>query len=253
MTGPISVIVPTLDEEDRIEGALRSARRAFGDDVELLVVDGGSTDATRSRAEPMARVLEADAGRGTQLDAGARAARGQVLVFLHADTRLPAGAGAPLRSLLAEPGVAGGCFRFAVHPRPRGLDRWRLLEIGVRLRTRLFRTATGDQVLFTTRRAYREAGGFPPWPLFEDVELVRRLRRVGRFRILAVTAATSRRRWRSAGFWRTVAAHWALRIAFALGVDPHRLGGWYDRLTTGRGAEGSSGPDRGSVSRPPNG
>lgn len=229
--GRISVVVPTLDEEDRVEAALRSARGAFGPDAELIVVDGGSRDATRSRARPLARVLEAEPGRGGQLDAGARAAVGEILVFLHADTRLSPEAAGPLSRLLAEPGVAGGCFRFGVAPPPRGLSRWRWLEAAVRLRTRLFRTATGDQALFATREAYRSSGGFPPWPLFEDVEFVRRLRDVGHFRVLPVEARTSRRRWERAGFWRTVGTHWLLRGAYAAGVGPERLARWYARMT----------------------
>lgn len=227
----ISVVVPTLNEEARVEGALRSARRAFGDEAEVLVVDGGSVDSTPARAEPLARVLVTEPGRGRQLDAGARAARGELLVFLHADTRLPSDAAPALRELLDDPWTAGGCFRFALDPPPRGFDRWRLLELAIRLRTRLLRTATGDQVLFCTRAAYRRCGGFPHWPLFEDVAFVRRLRRVGRFRVLPWTAATSRRRWRRAGFWRTVATHWMLRLTFWLGISPGRLARWYRRLT----------------------
>lgn len=225
-----SVIVPVLDEEECIAGALRSAREAFGPGVELLVVDGGSRDRTREIARRLARVIEANPGRGRQLATGARAAGGEILVFLHADTRLPSDAAAPLRRLLAAPGVAGGCFRFALQPAP-GSSRWRGLEAGIRLRTRLFRTATGDQVLFATREAYRESGGYPPWPLFEDVEFVRRLKRVGSFRVLPLEARTSRRRWERAGFWRTVGTHWLLRAAYAAGVAPHRLARWYGRMT----------------------
>ena len=237
----ISVVIPTLNEEARVEGAVRSARRAFGDEAELLVVDGGSSDATRTLAEPLARVLVVEAGRGRQLDTGARASRGDLLVFLHADTRLPSDAAPALREVLGEPRTAGGCFRFALDPPPRGFDRWRLLEIAVRVRTRLLRTATGDQVLFCTRAAYRRCGGFPHWPLFEDVAFVRRLRRVGRFRVLPRTAATSRRRWQRAGFWRTVATHWILRLAFGLKVSPRRLGRWYRRLTPSRPGSGEPG------------
>lgn len=218
-----SVVVPTLDEEDRVEGALRSARGALGPDAELVVVDGGSADDTRRRASRLARVLEAGPGRGAQLDAGARAAEGRVLVFLHADSRLPAGAGPAIRRALEGPGAVAGCFRFALEPPAPRLSRWSLLEAGVRLRTRLFRTATGDQTLFATRAAYRAAGGAPHWELFEDVELVRRLREVGRFVPLALEAPTSRRRWEREGFWRTVAVHLLLRLGYRLGVPPSRL------------------------------
>lgn len=246
----ISVVVPTLDEERRVEGALRSARAAFGPDAELVVVDGGSVDATRERAAPLARVMTSDPGRGRQLHAGARAAGGDLLVFLHADTRLPADSARPLRKLVSERETAGGCFRFGVDPPPRGPDRWRLLELAVRLRTRLLRTATGDQALFATRHAYESSGGYPDWPLFEDVAFVRRLKRVGRFRVLPLVARTSRRRWERAGFWRTVGTHWALRFAFAAGVGPERLAGWYGRLTDPPGGLREDLPG-GSVGRPP--
>lgn len=226
MTG-FSVVVPTLNEEDRVAGALLSARRALGPGAELLVVDGGSRDATRERAAPLARVITAGPGRGAQLDAGARAASGRVLVFLHADTRLAVDAGRAMRSALERPGVVAGCFRFTLHPPAPALSRWRLLEAGVRLRTRIFGSATGDQAIFAVRRAYRAAGGAPNWELFEDVELVRRLRRVGDFVPVEVPATTSRRRWERAGFWTTVATHWLLRAGYLLGVSPDRLAAWY--------------------------
>lgn len=231
----ISVIVPTLDEEDRVAGALRSARAAFGPDAELLVVDGGSSDRTRRRASGTARVLRAGRCRGEQLDVGARAAGGRILVFLHADTRLAPDAGEALREALGRPGAVGGCFRFAVDPPAPPFSRWRALEAAVRLRTRWFRTATGDQVLFARRDAYREAGGFPPWRLFEDVEMARRLRRVGRFVPADATARTSRRRWERQGFWRTVLTHLGLRAAFAVGADPERLADLYEGGRSGSG------------------
>jgi len=222
----VSVVVPTLDEEDRVRGALRSAREAFGSRAELIVVDGGSRDRTRERAAARARVLEAGPGRGTQLDAGGRAARGEILVFLHADTRLERGSGSEVRRTLARPGVVAGCYRFSVDA-PRGRTRYRLLEAGVRLRTRIFRTATGDQTIFCTREAFEAAGGIPHVPLFEDVEFLRRLRRLGRFQPIEAAARTSPRRWEERGFWGTVVLHWLLRAAHAAGVSPERLGRWY--------------------------
>lgn len=224
----VSVVIPTLDEEEHVVPALRSARRAFGDDAELVVADGGSADRTRELARREAdAVLQVEAGRGRQLDAGARAAGGAVLVFLHADTRPEPDSAGTVRRTLAEPGVVGGCFRFGVHPPAPPGSRWAVLETAVRLRTRLFRTATGDHVIFTTRRAYDRAGGFPDHPLFEDVAFVRRLRRLGRFQPVPVLARTSRRRWEREGYWTTVGRHCLLRGAFAAGVPPERLADWY--------------------------
>lgn len=230
-----SVIVPALDEAEWIAPTLRAARRALGPEAELIVVDAGSRDATREVAAPLARVLASAPGRGVQMNAGAEAASGDVLLFLHADTRLPRAAGRRILARFHDPGVVGGCFRFGLHPAPAGFDRFRLLELGVNLRTRLFRTATGDQAIFVRREVFRSVGGFPEFPLFEDVALVRRLRRRGRFAPLGAVARTSRRRWEREGFWRTVSLHWLLRAGFWAGVPPERLAGWYGRNGDGSG------------------
>ena len=229
----LSVVVPALNEAGWIAPTLERARAALGPEAELIVVDGGSVDRTRERARPLARVLECDAGRGRQLNVGARAARGRVLVFLHADTRLEDGAGAAILEAV-ERGADLGCHRFGVHPPPEGPGRWSLLERAVNLRTRLFRTATGDQAVFATRAFLRRVGGFPEQPLFEDVAFIRRSRRAGgRFRVLPVTARTSRRRWESAGFLTTVLLHLALRAGHALGIPPRRLAEWYREWSAG--------------------
>lgn len=242
-----SVVVPTLNEAASVEGTLAAARRALPGG-ELIVADGGSEDDTVARAAAGgARIVRAGRGRGAQMAAGARAARGAVLVFLHADTRLAPGAGEAIRRAVRAPGVAGGCFRFAVDPPARGSLRYRALEWGVNLRTRLFRTATGDQAIFARREALERVGGVPTVPLFEDVLLVRRLRRAGEFRPLAAAARTSRRRWEERGFSRTVLEHWGARLAFALGVRPERLAGWYgsprSRTNAPPGSRDPVGPD----------
>ncbi|MFQ5679131.1 MAG: TIGR04283 family arsenosugar biosynthesis glycosyltransferase [Gemmatimonadota bacterium] len=224
-----SVIVPSLDEEERIEAALSAARTALGGEVELLVADGGSTDATRTRAASLASVISSPPGRGAQLNAGAAAAHGEILLFLHADTLLEEGAGKRIRERLRDPAVVGGCCRFAVLPPAPPFSRYGLLEAAVNLRTRLFHTATGDQAIFARREAFERAGGFPEYPLFEDVAFVRRLRSIGRFAPTSAVARTSRRRWERRGFWRTVLLHWGLRLAFWIGVSPARLGTWYTR------------------------
>lgn len=230
----LSAVVPTLNEADWIDGTLASARNALGPDAELLVVDGGSVDDTRERARRRARVLQTEPGRGRQLNRGAREARGDVLVFLHADTRLGEEAGAAIREAV-EDGAELGCHRFGVHPPPEGLDRWALLEAGVNLRSRLFRTATGDQAIFAVRRLVEGVGGFPDQPLFEDVAFVRRARRAGaRFRLIHATARTSRRRWEATGFLTTVLLHLGLRLGHALRVPPGRLADWYREVSASR-------------------
>ncbi|HKK28540.1 MAG TPA: TIGR04283 family arsenosugar biosynthesis glycosyltransferase [Gemmatimonadota bacterium] len=227
----VSVVVPALDEADLLPRTLRAARVAFGPSAELVVVDGGSEDGTPAAAEGLARVIRSAPGRGRQMNAGARASRGEVLVFVHADTIVEARAGADLRRALRDPETAGGCLRFALPPRPAGGGLRRaadaLLETAVRARTRLFRTATGDQVIFARRSAFEAVGGFPDYPLFEDVELVRKIRREGGFRVLSARATTSGRRWEERGWLRTVLLHLALRGAFHLGVPARRLAAWY--------------------------
>lgn len=229
MTQEFSVIVPTLDEEARLDETLRRARSALGPEAEVIVVDGGSRDRTMEIAADHGRVLSTRRNRGAQLAAGARTATGEILVFVHADTWLPEGGATAIRAAVRA-GAEAGCFRFALQSRQSRARRWRyrLLEWGVNWRTRRLRTATGDQGLFATRDAYEACDGFSDLPLFEDVTFVRAVRRVTRFRLLPLAAHTSNRRW-EAGFLRTVVKHWALRAAFLAGADPRRLSRYHER------------------------
>lgn len=229
----LSVVVPTLNEVDWIAATLERTRAVLGSDVEVVVVDGGSVDRTRAIAGRMARVVESPPGRGRQLNRGLRASSAPVVLFLHADTRLGAGSRDAILGAV-EDGAELGCHRFGVDPAPTGFGRWSLLEAAVNLRTRLFRTATGDQAIFATRSLLRRAGGVPEQPLFEDVALVSRCRRAGaRLRILSATARTSRRRWEASGFLTTVLLHWALRLGYALRIPPRRLAEWYREYSAG--------------------
>lgn len=217
----ISVVIPALDEEGRVGDAVRSVR----DDAEVIVVDGGSTDGTPAEAAAAgATVMTSERGRGAQLAAGARAARGEWLVFLHADTRLEDGWARALRSLPGD--VVGGAFRFALDP-PRIRYRW--LEAGVALRCRLFRLPYGDQGLFARREAYFAIGGFRPLPLMEDVDLARRLARAGPLAFPAVRAFTSARRFERRGMLATSLRNlWLLALYFA-GRAPSHLARLYGR------------------------
>ena len=217
----ISVVIPALDEERGIAAAIRSVR----DDAEVLVVDGGSSDATRERAaREGARVLEAPRGRGRQLDEGARAAAGDWLVFLHADTTLEPGWAEALGALPAD--VVGGAFRLAVDSPRAG---FRLVERAVRLRVRLFRLPYGDQGLFARREVYARIGGIPHLPLMEDVAFVARLRRAGRLAFPALRAFTSARRWERYGIVGTTVRNWSLRARYAAGASPESLARRYGR------------------------
>jgi rSAM/selenodomain-associated transferase 2 len=220
----LSVVIPALDEGGRIEAALESAS-APG--VEVLVVDGGSRDDTVNRARRAgARVLTSEPGRARQLEVGAQAASGDVLLFLHADTLLPRGFEAAIASALEDPAVAGGAFRFRFDAVSPGLQ---IVEWGARLRVALFRLPYGDQALFLRRRVLEALGGVPQVPIMEDLDLVRAIRRAGRLALLPLPAVTSARRYRARGVLRTMFRNWAAAAAWALGADRLRIAAWYRR------------------------
>lgn len=217
----LSIVIPTLDEAAEIAGLLRRLRQPG---VELIVADGGSCDRTREIAAACgARVVRASPGRGTQMNAGSAVARGGVLLFLHADTSLPDDFIELIREALSDPSVAVGAFRFAIE---RAGVTSRLLESAVRLRCKLLRLPYGDQAYFMSRETFDRLGGFAEIPLMEDVDLVRRARRLGRVVVLDAAATTSARRWERAGLLRTTAVNQACLVGYALGVSPQRLARW---------------------------
>ena len=227
MKSLFSVVIPALDEEAHIAAAIRSVRG----EAEVIVVDGGSRDATRAVAEAEgARVLVSANGRGLQLDTGARAAGGEWIVFLHADTRLDPGWAKALLALPSD--VAGGAFRFTVDS-PRAAYRW--IEAMVRLRVRVLALPYGDQALFVRRERYAATGGVPHLPLMEDVAFMRRLGRAGRLAWLPLRARTSPRRWERRGLVATTLQNWSLMTLYAAGVSAERLARLYGRAPAGPG------------------
>ena len=222
--GSLSIVIPVLDEARGIAAALAALGRLREQGAEVVVVDGGSRDDTRSLAGAQCdRVVEAPRGRGAQMNAGAHAARGEFLVFLHADTRLPADGERAIHAALAR--GEWGRFDVAIE----GADRLlALVETTMNLRSRLTGIATGDQAIFVRRAAFDAVGGFPEIALMEDVELCKRLRRRSRPVCLRERVTTSARRWRRHGTLRTIFLMWRLRLAYALGADPRRLARRYD-------------------------
>ena len=184
------------------------------------MVDGGSSDGTAALARPLAdRVIAAPRGRAVQMNAGAAAATGDVLLFLHADTRLPENADRLVRDGLAGSAKVWGRFDL----RFDGGGLLVLIAIMMNTRSRMTGIATGDQAMFMTRAAFERAGGFPPIVLMEDVALSARLKRIGPPLALRARATTSARRWRRQGTLRTVLLMWALRLRFFFGADPAKL------------------------------
>jgi rSAM/selenodomain-associated transferase 2 len=215
----LSVIVPTLNEGSVLCATLAVARVPGCD--EIIVVDGGSADDTIAVARRFAdHVLQSARGRALQMNTGAAVARGDVLLFLHADTRLPPEYVAAVSAALGDPAVVGG--RFDVRLDAPGLA-YRVVERAISLRSRWTRVGTGDQAMFVRRRVFEELGGFPPLPLMEDIALARALKRLGRIACLRATVTTSARRWQRHGLVRTVTLMWALRVAYYAGVSPERL------------------------------
>jgi rSAM/selenodomain-associated transferase 2 len=216
----LSIIIPVLNEAASIEAALTALLPHRTHGAELIVVDGGSRDDTAARARPLAdRAVVAPCGRAAQMNAGAEIARGDILLFLHVDTRLPDNADALLRDGLARSGRAWG--RFDVRFDRGGLLT--LIAFAMNLRSRLTGIATGDQGLFVTRAAFEAVGGFPPIALMEDVALSARLKRTSRPLCLSAHVTTSARRWTKHGALRTVLLMWRLRLAYFFGTDPARL------------------------------
>lgn len=220
MTG-LSIIVPVLNEAEAIAGHLQALAPLRGRGAEVIVVDGGSSDDTAVLARAGAdRVLTAARSRASQMNAGAEAAAGDVLLFLHADTRLPPQADDLIHDALAAGGRVWGRFDVRIEGEGRLLGTVAAL---MNRRSRLTGIATGDQAIFATRAAFAAAGGYPDIPLMEDVVLSRRLKRLSRPACLTAQVTTSGRRWERHGVIRTILTMWRLRLAFYLGADPRAL------------------------------
>jgi rSAM/selenodomain-associated transferase 2 len=192
---------------------------------EVIVVDGGSRDATVTSAQQYAdRLLGAQRGRAVQMNAGAAIATGDVLLFLHADSRLPKDAAFAIANALTQ-GTRWGRFDVTIHGRPRVL---KLVAALMNLRSRLTGIATGDQGIFVERPLFVRANGYPAIALMEDIALSRMLKRLaGRPACLAARIVTSGRRWEANGPWRTIFTMWRLRLDYALGADPATLARQY--------------------------
>jgi rSAM/selenodomain-associated transferase 2 len=228
----LSIIVPVLNEADLIDACLRKLRNLDAN-LEIIVVDGGSSDGTRSLAEPLAdRVIPARRGRALQMNAGAGIARGEVLWFFHADLDVPPGAVAEIESALANPWMVGGCFRLRF---PRRELIYRVSDSIGNVGVNLFGFALGDHGIFCRRAAFRRVGGYPEVPILEDAEIYRRLRRDGRMVQLRAEIVSNPRAFEAHGRYRTTAVYFSILALYVLGVPIRLLNQIYRRFR-GQGA-----------------
>ncbi len=222
----LTVIIPALNERVGLPGTVAQVQASLPG-AEIVVADGGSTDGTRDwiSEHPALHLADAPRGRGPQMNAGAQAATGDVLLFLHADCLLPGDAAAQIFTALTNPATVGGAFgvRF---PENCDLSLHRLARL-INFRSRLASEATGDQAIFVRRTAFEAAGGFPEWPLFEDMALVSKLKRQGRFRIVHAAVTISPRRWQAHGVWRASLLMCLLYVGYKVGVAPKTLKQWF--------------------------
>lgn len=229
MTGRLAVVIPTLDEAARI-GRQLEALSATPGIREIVVADGGSTDGTPEivRGSGLARFVEAPAGRGPQMNAGARLCGCEVVLFLHADVVLPPDAPALIAAALEDPSVVGGAFRtHTVTDRPSWLMS-RLVRLAD-VRSRYTRVPYGDQAIFARRGVFEAVGGFPDQPLFEDVELSRRLRRLGRLETVDASVQVSGRRFEAHPLYFAVLMN-VLPVLYRLGVPTETLARAYGHV-----------------------
>ncbi|YCM43581.1 TIGR04283 family arsenosugar biosynthesis glycosyltransferase [Verrucomicrobiaceae bacterium 227] len=215
----ISIIVPTLNEEPRLPALLESLQREHPH--EIIIADGGSQDRTVDIAqEAGARIVHATKGRASQMNLAAASATGEFLLFLHADTLPPPDYQKVIHRVLQTPGTSAGAFRFAL---AGNLALGPLIESLVNLRCRIFKTPYGDQGLFLRRSIFNHLGGFPDWPVLEDLHLVRQLKRLGHLRLATEAISTSPRRWQKGGTVRTFLRHQLMLAAYHLRLPPRLI------------------------------
>jgi rSAM/selenodomain-associated transferase 2 len=222
----LSIIIPVLNEADTIVAAVQALTPLRARGAEIIAVDGGSSDDTVTLATAHSdRVITSARGRATQMNAGAAVARGDVLLFLHADTRLPPDADRLIVDGLARSRRAWGRFDVAIDGNHPLLP---VVAAFMNARSRLTGVATGDQAMFMTRTAFDAAGGFPEIALMEDIAFAQRLKHISPPLCLRARVTTSGRRWKTRGVLRTILLMWRLRLAYFLGAKPEDLARRYE-------------------------
>lgn len=228
----ISVIVPAYNEEETIGALLQNLRQLKPE--EIIVADADSTDRTAEIAAQSARVVTSARGRGIQMNAGARESSGDVLLFLHADVRLGPGSLEMIRKSLCDPSIVGGNFDV----RYQGGDWVAAIFTRVNRRRRRVGIFYGDSGIFCRRSVFQGLGGYRPWPVLEDYDFARRLRKIGKLALMGEPIWVSDRRWRNLGLFRTLWSWFWIQTLFFAGVRPERLGTWYGNARSGDGPVG---------------
>jgi rSAM/selenodomain-associated transferase 2 len=223
----LSIIIPTLNEAAVLAQTLAAigVESNVDPNIEVLVVDGGSQDDTCAIAQTWgAKLLRSQPGRAQQMNLGAESAQNDILLFLHGDTLLPSGYYGLIKAAIAQPHTIAGAFDLTIDAPDLSL---RLVEWGVRLRSRLLQLPYGDQGIFLKRETFARIGGYPNLAIMEDYQLIQNLKRLGKIAIVPIPVKTHPRRWRKLGILRTTVLNQIMILGYHLGIPPERLRTWY--------------------------